>query len=219
MGFPRAERVLAGFSWVFALAVSSGTLAAQPAGAASIYCCDVGGQPVCGDILPEACYGRAYREVSPSGTVRRVVPAPLTPEEIAARDAEVNERRVEAALQLKQQRMDEALLETYRSLPQLDARRDREIGALDLAIQALRQREGELIERQRVLIEEAAQAGEGNVSPVLEENIQSLDGEIVAQRSVIAAKMRDRAALLDRFDEDRQRYIQLTAPTAQPGRR
>ena len=28
-----------------------------------------------------------------------------------------------------------------------------------------------------------------------------------------------RAALLDRFDEDRQRYIQLTAPTAQPGRR
>ena len=97
--------------------------------------------------------------------------------------------------------------------------RDREIGALDLAIQALRQREGELIERQRVLIEEAAQAGEGNVSPVLEENIHSLDGEIVAQRSVIAAKMRERAALLDRFDEDRKRYIQLTAPTAQPGRR
>ena len=47
----------------------------------------------------------------------------------------------------------------------------------------------------------------------------SLDGEIVAQRSVIAAKMRERAALLDRFDEDRQRYIQLTIPAVQPGRR
>ena len=46
MGFPRAERVLAGFSCALALTVSSGTLAAQPAGAASIYCCDVGGQPV-----------------------------------------------------------------------------------------------------------------------------------------------------------------------------
>ena len=201
------------------MSLASGSVLAQAPRARLIYCCDVGGQPVCGDILPEACYGRAYREVSPSGTVRRVVPAPLTPEEIAARDAEVNERRVEAALQLKQQRMDEALLETYRSLPQLDARRDREIGALDRAIQVLRQREGELIERQRVLIEEAAQAGEGNVSPVLEENIHSLDGEIVAQRGVIAAKMRERAAVLDRFDEDRQRYIRLTTPAAQPGRR
>ena len=218
MAFRRAELVGVTLALMGASLTPAAVLA-QPPATRMIYCCDVGGQPVCGDILPEACYGRAYREVSPSGTVRRVVPAPLTPEEIAARDAEVNERRVEAALQLKQQRMDEALLETYRSLPQLDARRDREIGALDLAIQALRQREGELIERQRVLIEEAAQAGEGNVSPVLEENIQSLDGEIVAQRSVIAAKMRERAAVLDRFDEDRQRYIRLTTPAAQPGRR
>lgn len=218
MASRRAELVSVTLALMGVSLTPAAALAQSPA-ARMIYCCDVGGQPVCGDILPEACYGRAYREVSPSGTVRRVVPAPLTPEEIAARDAEVNERRVEAALQLKQQRMDEALLETYRSLPQLDARRDREIGALDLAIQALRQREGELIERQRVLIEEAAQAGEGNVSPVLEENIHSLDGEIVAQRSVIAAKMRERAALLDRFDEDRQRYIRLTTPAAQPGRR
>ena len=218
MVFRRAELVSVTLALMGASLTSAAALAQQPA-ARVIYCCDVGGQPVCGDILPEACYGRAYREVSPSGTVRRIVPAPLTAEEIAARDTEVNERRVEAALQLKQQRMDEALLETYRSLPQLDARRDREIGALDRAIQALRQREGELIERQRVLIEEAAQAGEGKVSPVLEENIHSLDGEIVAQRSVIAAKMRERAALLDRFDEDRQRYIRLTTPAAQPGRR
>ena len=83
MGFPRAERVLAGFSCALALTVSSGTLAAQPAGAASIYCCDVGGQPVCGDILPAACYGRAYREMSPSGIVRRTVPAPLTADELS----------------------------------------------------------------------------------------------------------------------------------------
>ncbi|HRG71572.1 MAG TPA: hypothetical protein PLH95_08025, partial [Thauera aminoaromatica] len=78
MGFPRAERVLAGFACTVALVASSGTLAAQQSGGASIYCCDVGGQPVCGDILPAACYGRAYREMSPSGIVRRTVPAPLT---------------------------------------------------------------------------------------------------------------------------------------------
>ena len=218
MAFRRAELV----GMILALtgmSLAPGSVQAQAPRTRMIYCCDVAGQPVCGDILPEACYGRAYREVSPSGTVRRIVPAPLSADEIAARDAQADERRAEAALQLRQQRLDEALLETYRSLPQLDGRRDREIGALDRAIQALRQRESELIERQRVLIEEAAQAGEGNISPILEENIHSLDGEIVAQRSVIAAKMRERAALLDRFDEDRQRYIQLTTPAVQPGRR
>ena len=116
MGFPRAERVLAGFSWVFALAVSSGTLAAQPAGAASIYCCDVGGQPVCGDILPAACYGRAYREMSPSGIVRRSVPAPLTADEIAQRAAAEHKRRAEEAERMRQLRLDQALLETYRDM-------------------------------------------------------------------------------------------------------
>ena len=65
MGFPRAERVLAGF----AQHRRAGGLVRHAGGAAvrrrSIYCCDVGGQPVCGDIPPAACYGRAYREMSP----------------------------------------------------------------------------------------------------------------------------------------------------------
>ena len=145
MGFPRAERVLAGFSWVFALAVSSGTLAAQPAGAASIYCCDVGGQPVCGDILPAACYGRAYREMSPSGIVRRSVPAPLTADEIAQRAAAEHKRRAEEAERMRQLRLDQALLETYRSVQDLDSRRDRELRDLDRSIRELRARESELI--------------------------------------------------------------------------
>ncbi len=201
-----------------ALLVSASSLA-QGSSARLIYCCDIGGQPVCGDILPAACYGRAYREISPSGTVRRVVAAPLTAEEIASRDALERQRRFDEALRVKQQRIDDALLETYRSLQDLDTRRDREIGSLDRALKVLRQRESELIERQRVLISEAAQAGEGNVPQITEENIRSLDSEIIAQRSVINAKMHERAAVLDRFDEERQRYIQLTRATVPPDRR
>ncbi|WP_341646254.1 hypothetical protein [Thauera sp. SDU_THAU2] len=205
--------VLAGVLAAAALMAADGALA-QAQGGRVIYCCDVGSQPVCGDILPPVCYGRAYREMNPSGTVRRIVPAPLTTEEIARRNALERERRAQEAARLKQLRMDEALLETYRSLEHLDERRDREIGSLDKSIQILRQREAELIERQHELIQEAAQAGEGKADPVVEENIRSLDSEIVAQRSVIDAKMRERSAILDRFDEDRQRYIELTSPAS-----
>ena len=210
MGFPRAERVLAGFSCALALTVSSGTLAAQPAGAASIYCCDVGGQPVCGDILPAACYGRAYREMSPSGIVRRTVPAPLTADEIAQRAAAEHKRRAEEAERMRQLRLDQALLETYRSVQDLDSRRDRELRDLDRSIRELRARESELIERQHGLIEEATRTERSDVASSLEADIRLLDSEIAAQSSVVAAKLRERSAVVERFEEHRARFIELT---------
>ena len=210
MALPRAELFGLAAALSGALLVPGAALAQAPQ--RLIYCCDVGGQPVCGDILPAACYGRAYREISPSGLVRRVVPAPLTEEEITQRDALERQRRADEAARLKQQRLDEALLETYRSLQHLDERRERELGAIDRVIHILRERETELVTRQHALVEEVARAEQGKVPPVLQDNIRSLDGEIVAQRSVIEAKLRERSALLDRFEEDRRRYIELTAP-------
>ncbi|MDV7395017.1 hypothetical protein RZS08_26770, partial [Arthrospira platensis SPKY1] len=105
----RAEPRLAALACILALAFLPGESAAQ-AGGRTIYCCDVGGQPVCGDILPAACYGRAYREMSPSGVVRRVVAAPLTPEEIARRSEAERQHRAAEADRLRQLRLDQALL-------------------------------------------------------------------------------------------------------------
>lgn len=189
------------------------TLAGTDARAQSprtIYCCDVGGRPVCGDILPAACYGRAYREMSPSGVVRRTVAAPLTPEEIAQRRALERQRRAEEAARLQQLRMDQALVETYRNLADLDNRRDRELRELDQSIRALRERESELIARQRALIEEATHTEQSELAASLESDIRVLDSEIAAQSSVIAAKLRERSAVVERFEEHRSRFIALT---------
>lgn len=189
------------------------TLAGTDARAQSqrtIYCCDVGGRPVCGDILPAACYGRAYREMSPSGVVRRTVAAPLTPEEIAQRRALERQRRAEEAERLQQLRMDQALVETYRNLADLDNRRDRELRELDQSIRALRERESELIARQRALIEEATHTEQSELAASLESDIRVLDSEIAAQSSVIAAKLRERSAVVERFEEHRSRFIALT---------
>jgi hypothetical protein len=181
-------------------------------GARTIYCCEVGGQPICGDVLPAACYGRAYREISPQGTLRREFQAPLTAEEVARRDEELRRRRAHEAEVLKQQRLDRALLETYRDLGDLDARRDRALADLDRSIATLRQRETDLIERQRALIQEAAGQDARSVRQEISEDIRNIDGEIMAQRSVIDVKVREREAVRSRFDEDRRRYIELTAP-------
>ena len=192
------------------LALLTATPSAFAAG--SFFCCnDLSGKQVCGDILPQACYGRAYREMSPSGLVRRTVAAPLTPQEIAERAAVERERRAAEAERVRSARLDQALLETYRNLDDLDSRRDRELRDLDRTIRALRARETELIERQNSLIAEATHTDKSAVAASLEADIGVLDSEIAAQSSIIAAKLRERNAVVERFEEHRRRYVELTA--------
>lgn len=197
------------------LLMAAAPVPAQSRPAGIIYCCDLGAQTVCGDILPPACYGRAYREVNPSGTVRRYVPAPLTPEQAAQRIAEEGRLRAESSERLRQQRRDKALLDTYRSLDDLDSRRDREIAEFDRSIRSLGEREGELLVRQRKLL--ATRAGSAEAAARLEEDLRRIDGEIAVQRNIIAAKLRERAQVLDRFVADRERYAELSAPASAPG--
>ena len=196
---------------LLAAALLVGEAAAQSSAARTIYCCDVGGQPVCGDILPAACYGRAYRELSPSGIVRRTVPAPLTADEVTRRAELERQRRADEAERQRQQRLDQALLETYRSLDDLDRRRDRELRDVDRTLHELRAREAALLEHQRVLIRDATQTDKSDVAASLERDIRTLDSEIIAQRGVIEAKAKERAAVFERFAEDRRRYLELTA--------
>ena len=81
-----------------------------------IFCCADGtGRQVCGDILPTACYGRAYRELGDSGSTARVVEAPLTAEQKAQRAADEQRRKEQERLANEQKRKDQALLNTYGS--------------------------------------------------------------------------------------------------------
>ena len=112
---------------------------------------------------------------------------------------------------MRQLRLDQALLETYRSVQDLDSRRDRELRDLDRSIRELRARESELIERQHGLIEEATRTERSDVASSLEADIRLLDSEIAAQSSVVAAKLRSRSAVVERFEEHRRRYVELTS--------
>ncbi len=183
---------------------------AQAQGGGTIYCCDDGnGRPACGDVLPAACYGRAYREISPQGTVRRHVAAPLTREEVARRDAEAQRRRVEAERLLKQRRVDEALLETYKSLEDIDVRQERALAEVERSIEAPLAREAELREeRARIDTEIAAYAGRA-LPRELATRVRLVDGELASHRTVIEAKRREMDAIRERFAKDRRRYAEL----------
>ena len=90
-----------------AVTLATAAESAPATGSGKFFCCtDASGKQVCGDTLPHACYGRAYRELGQSGQTLREVDAPLTAEQRAKRAAEEELRKEEEVRLKEQQRQD-----------------------------------------------------------------------------------------------------------------
>lgn len=178
----------------------------------TIFCCeDASGRPVCGDILPTQCYGRAYREMTPQGVTRREVSAPLTKEELARRQAEARARAEAEALERIQRRQDEALFETYPTLAAIDDREARALEEVDRSVAAVLAREQELLEQRKRFDEETEFYRGRDLPRDLKSALQVIDSELASHKLFIKQKDAERAAIRERFNADRLRYIELLA--------
>lgn len=197
--------VLLGLAWPVAAQKSGG-------GSRPIYCCDdAQGRPVCGDMLPAVCYGRAYREITPQGGVRRYVAAPLTAEEVAKKRAAEQAKKEQDARALVQRRLDDALLETYASLEDIDEREDRALAEIERSVEAVRMRLAELTV-QRANLQKDIDFYQGREMPRdLENQLASIESETSAYRKVIETKDGEKASVRERYAQDRRRYAELIA--------
>lgn len=178
----------------------------------SITCCDdASGRRICADVLPPACYGREYREISPQGTVLRVVPPPMSAEERARVEQEDKARKVAEEKAREERRRDAALLQTYSSLDDLESQRRRAQADIQEDIDKARRREAEVLELRAKLDQEAAFYTRKPKPPELANALRENEGELAAQRSVIESKQRDLAAVKARYDKDRLRFSELLA--------
>jgi hypothetical protein len=168
------------------------------------------GHQVCGDVLPPQCFGKSYREMSPQGTVRRLVEAPLTPEQLARREAEERARRAELTRQRAEMRRNQSLLETYSSVADIDARRDRAIEGVELELKQAESRQAQLMKKRDALNREAEFYQKRAMPPTLAAAVRESDSELASHSSVIDAKRRDIEAIRTRYEQDRSRYITLT---------
>ena len=201
-----------------ALLLVSTALWTAPAWAqAKIYCCnDATGRRVCGDFLPTECQSRAYEERDGRGFVTDRKEAPLTAEQQVRRNAELEKKKEEENRKLEERRRSQALLSTYSSDKDIDAARDRALVDLDKVIAQAEKRLAE------------AQAGKSKVDkdkefyknkalpPALKAQMTEVDSQIAAQQEAVAAKKRDREALVAKFEDERKRYHELKgdAPAA-----
>jgi hypothetical protein len=186
------------------------TALVPPADAAKSYCCsDERGRQVCGDSLPRECYGRAYREVSESGTTLRQVEAPMTAEQQAKRDAELAAKKKEERAAIEEKRKNQALLNTYSSEKDVDLARARALADVENRGKEVQSKYNEAVKRKQKLEGEREFYQKKPMPPELTEQIRASEAEIKAQQKAIEAKKQEMEQVRIRFDEERKRYLDL----------
>lgn len=191
------------------------SLPAPPAAAQRItYCChDERGMQICSDSLPAVCYGRAYREMSPQGTLIRKVDPPISAEERARRDAEAAKALEAQRARVEQERRNRALLATYSSEKDIDTVRDRKIGELERIIQKSQAKHDEALKRQAALKEEAEFfKNKDDIPQELKASLREVDTELRVNRNIIDDKKKEIAETRARYDEEKARWLKLSAP-------
>lgn len=197
---------------ISALLFASSTLLALDAAAqVRIFCCDdAEGRKVCGDFLPAACQGRAYEERDGRGFVSKTVEAPLTAEQQARRDAEKAKKEELAKKAAEERRRTLALLSTYANEKDINAARDRSIAEIEKNMKQSQARLDEAIAKKKKL-DSDKEFYKGKVLPEpVKAQIQDNVREIEAQKTAVAARMKEIDEVRTRFSEERKRYLELT---------
>jgi hypothetical protein len=211
-----------------------GIVAAAPAAAQNTqklyrYTDPVTGKTVYTDKLPPGTAGRANEELSPQGTVIRRTEAALTPEQLAAREAE-RKRKLEEELAAKEEkRKNMALLNTYPSERDIEEARVRALKANEDAVKEAERRVADAQKRKAALAAEAEFYKTRPMPALLKQEIQTNEAEIRAQSELLENKRKETDAINARYDEDLRRYRNLVkaglatgmpaAATANPAKR
>ena len=189
------------------LATLTGTSALA---AGNFFCCnDASGKQVCGDILPQACYGRAYRELGSNGQTIRTVDAPLTAEQRSQREAEEEKRKREEEKRKEQQRKDQALLNTYGNEQDIELMRKRAEGDV---LKAIANAEKKIVEirQQRKKFENEAEFYKKKTLPhEVQKGLADADSDINSQEVFIAEKKKELEVIRAKYDEDKRRLVEL----------
>lgn len=208
--FPAVSRRCA-LSWALALSSALVSISGKPALAAgNLYCCaDASGKQVCGDLLPQACYGRAYRELGENGRTLRTIEAPLSAEERAQRQAAEEKRKAEEAIAREKQRKDQALLNTYGSERDIEAMRLRAQEDVQKSVKAAETRIAEIREQRKKFENEAEFYKKKTLPAEVQKGLKDADYEIKAQESIIESKKKELDIIREKYDDDKRRYSDL----------
>ena len=187
-------------------------LAAAPASAQQrlFKCKDDKGKTYYTQTPPTECLGKEIDELSKQGRVVKKREAAMTPEQIAAREAEDKRKKEEELAAKEEKRKNQALLNTYSSEKDIEDSRQRALKQAEQATKEIDKRIAEAQQRAKELAAEKEFYAKKPMPKKLQDQIKNNEIDIKAQQEMLAAKKKELGEINAKYDEDKRRYLELT---------
>ncbi len=184
--------------------------------AAIFTCVDAQGRRITSDRPIAACMDREQRELSPSGSVRRVIPPEPTAEERAALDAKRKADAERDARLNEEKRRERALLSRYPNEAAHQRERVKALESVDAVEAAIHHRIEELVKQRAKLNEEMAFYAKdpAKTPPLLKRKFNDNENLVSAQQSALKQQAEERQRVSERFDAELEQLRKLWAQSA-----
>lgn len=205
------------------LLLIAGAAAAQPASAPTpglLYVCTDGrGRTYTGDRPPPECASFEMRVLNRDGSLRQLVPAPLTPAQKAAKAAEDKRKAEEAERALEQRRRDRSLLETYASESEIETLRKKTLESREQQIARSEDRLKRLAGERKKLDDEAEFYAKREQPAALKRAYVNNAELVKTEQTIIADTRAEMARINERFDAEVKRFRELVQSGDRPASR
>ena len=184
-------------------------LLATPARADIYVCTTREGQTISREFPPPECKDRDVRQLNSDGSLRRIMPAPLTKEQRRQRALEEQERIRQEETEQAQARRDRSLLETYGSVPEIEAARKRALSGRQALVDRADQRIVQYQRERKRLDEEAEFYVKREMPAPLKDRFEANKVLVQQQEKTRADALNEMTQINLRFDADVKRYQEL----------
>ena len=189
--------------------VSGASAQTAPPGPSMYSCRDHAGRTVTSDRPIADCVG-VMRELGPSGIVRREIAPPLTADQQRLKDADDKARRAADEVAREKRRRDSALLAAYQSEDQIEAARRRALADADESLKTSHVRMTELVKERTTLQQEAVAFKGKTVPPLFRRKVDDNQALIDDEDASIKMRLSDVERINGRYDDDRNRFRELS---------
>jgi hypothetical protein len=184
---------------------------AGPAAAQKLYkyTDPVTGKTVYTDKMPADAAGKPSEQLNRQGTITKRTEGALTPEQIAAKEAERKRKLDEDMAAKEEKRKNMALLNTYSSEQDIAEARARAQKANADAVEEANRKLAAVQKRRQELATEAEFYQKKPMPAQLKQDIQVNEAAIASHTELIDKKKKEIEAINAKYDEDLRRYREL----------
>jgi len=174
-----------------------------------MYMCRYKDHTYTGSLPPPECKDQDLRELNPDGTLHRLIPAPLTPEQRRAQEAAEKERQLREEQANAQRHQDRSLLETYGSVSEIESARDRAVAAREVLVKRADERIAQYARERKHLDEEAEFYVKRALPAKLKDAYAANQALSDQQEKTKADVLNEIHALQARYEAQIKRYLEL----------